>query len=252
MFFLSASKGRIGPRSLGVTSVLVAVLGCAPPPEPQPRHWAPIARPDASSGRGVDDPRPAGGSGAPPGRPEDPDPPDPEPVAPPEPDAGRLPTGDGGVSTGSLCTLRVSVTTATTGRDYRPRNIGAIWVVDSGNRFVKTLTVWANRRVSSLAQWGNVTGRAGASRNKVDAVSSATSNNHGTRTGTWNCTDFNRQLVPDGTYRVCFEMTESNRGDSPSRFHCADMVKGRESYEQMIPDEPNFRARRLQYAPAAP
>jgi hypothetical protein len=171
-------------------------------------------------------------------------------VVPPEPDAGRpRPQGDGGVGAVSLCNLRVAVTTATTGRDYRPRNIGAIWVTDRENRFVKTLTVWAQRRQNSLAQWSNVTGRAGATRNRVDAVSSATIGNHGTRMATWNCTDFTREPVPDGPYRLCFEMTESNRGDFPSRFHCVDMVKGREPYEQMIPDEPNFRARRLQYSP---
>jgi hypothetical protein len=157
--------------------------------------------------------------------------------------------GDAGVSSGS-CFLRVSVSTVTTGRDYRPRNIGAIWVADGTNRFVKTLAVWANRRVASLAQWSTATSAAGLSRNRTDAVSGATANNHNNpHTGTWNCTNTRGERVADDNYRVCFEMTESNRGDSPSRFNCADFVKGPEGFERMVPDDASFRARRLQFTP---
>src|SRR4029453_10102646 len=199
---------------LGVASLIAWLLGWAPPPESQSRYWAPIARPDRAAGRGPgvgggDDPRGGGPPGGPPGRPggsdrEDRDPPDPDPVVPPEPDAGRpRGTGDGGVPAGSLCSARVSVPPATPRRAYRPRNVGVIWVTDSGNRFVKTLTVWANRRASNLSQWSGVTGRAGTSRKKVAAVPSATASNHGTRNATWNCTDFTREPVPDGTYKIC-------------------------------------------------
>jgi hypothetical protein len=235
--------------AVGVPVVVAMGLptGCAVPPSEQSRYWGPIERaPDA---RAIDDPRSPGDSG----RNPDPDPdPEPEPEPPPATDAASTlppPRTDGG-AVASACSLRVSVTTVSTGRDYRPRNIGAIWVTDGNNRFVKTLSVWANRRIASLAQWNTVTSAAGLSRNRVDAVSAATVNNHNTpHTATWSCTNARREPVPDGTYRICFEMTESNRGDSPSRFNCAEVVKGPEAFDRMLPDDASFRGRRLQFTP---
>jgi len=41
-------------------------------------------------------------------------------------------------------TLAVSVTTSSTGGNYAPRNIVAIWVEDNSGKFVKTLLAYAN------------------------------------------------------------------------------------------------------------
>jgi hypothetical protein len=260
--------GLSWPRVPCATRLLVFVgfagglagAGCSPPPTAQSRYWGPIARAPDASGGGIDDPGgggPLGGTTDGGRRTPDPDPdPEPEPEPPPTPPGGGLappgPTAgraDAGVASAS-CGMRVTVTTATTGRDYRPRNVGVIFITDAGNRFVKTLAVWADRRVSSLSQWSTITSAAGQSRNRTDAVSGATAGNHNNpRTATWNCTDSRRAPVADGNYRLCFEMTESNRNDPPSRFHCTDFVKGPQAFDRMVPDEPNFRARRLQFTP---
>lgn len=47
-------------------------------------------------------------------------------------------------------TLSVSVTTSSAGGNYTPRNILAIWVEDSSGKFVKTLLVYANARMTHL------------------------------------------------------------------------------------------------------
>jgi hypothetical protein len=51
----------------------------------------------------------------------------------------------------------------------------------------------------------------------VDAVSSATLTAHRTHNVTWNCEDYSGQLVPDGAYRVYFEVTDSNNS-GPNHF----------------------------------
>ena len=61
------------------------------------------------------------------------------------------------------CSLQVTVTTASPGGKYSPRNIGAIWISDGSDRFIKTLNVWADRRAKYLKRWNAATSAAGAS-----------------------------------------------------------------------------------------
>jgi hypothetical protein len=137
-------------------------------------------------------------------------------------------TGGGGAGTGggsssasasgsATCSLSVSVTTTAPGGNYKPRNVGAIWIADSSGAFVKSLDVWGNRRLSHVTAWNAATRAAGVPGNKVDAVSSATLTAHRTHNVTWNCTDFSEQVVPDDSYRVYFEVTDSN-GSGPNHF----------------------------------
>jgi hypothetical protein len=108
------------------------------------------------------------------------------------------------------CSLGVSVKTTSTGGEYSPRNIGAIWIADGSGRFVKTLALWADERVDSLEAWLDATMQAGEDSNTVDAVTGATLSSHKTHMVTWNCTDVHGSLVPDGSYSVEFEMTDDN------------------------------------------
>src|SRR5262249_51360912 len=110
------------------------------------------------------------------------------------------------------CSLRVTVTTAPVGGQYAPRNVVAIWIADDANAFVKTLDVWANRRIEHLERWGAMTPLAGVRGTAADAITGATREAHGALTATWNCTDYRRRARPDGPHRVCFEITDSNRG----------------------------------------
>jgi hypothetical protein len=122
----------------------------------------------------------------------------------------------GGTSSGT-CSLSVSVTTTAPGGNYKPRNVGAIWVADASGAFVKSLDVWGNRRLSHVTAWNAATKAAGVPGNKVDAVTSATLTAHRAHNVTWNCEDYNGQVAPDGSYRVYFEVTDSN-GSGPNHF----------------------------------
>jgi hypothetical protein len=80
--------------------------------------------------------------------------------------------------------------------------------------------------------------------NTVDAVTSATASNYGTRMARWNCTGVDHQPVPDGTYRINAEMTERNglgRVMTPLSF-----VKGTESVSATAADQPSFKNLRLE------
>jgi hypothetical protein len=125
--------------------------------------------------------------------------------------------GSGGATASSTCSLSVSVTTTAPGGQYAPRNVGAIWIANSTGAFVKSLDVWGNQRLSHVTAWNAATKAAGVSGNKVDAISSATLSAHRAHNVTWNCQNYNRQAVPDGTYRVYFEVTDANKS-GPNHF----------------------------------
>jgi hypothetical protein len=134
-----------------------------------------------------------------------------------EPTTGSASTSTAVVAASPTCSLGVSVTTTQPGGKYRPRNVGAIWVADSTGRFVKSLDVWGNRRLSHVTAWTAATKAAGVSGNKVDAVTSATLSAHRAHNVTWNCKDYAGKVMPDGTYRVYFEITDSNN-TGPNHF----------------------------------
>jgi hypothetical protein len=140
--------------------------------------------------------------------------------------SGSATGGNGGTGGGSssatdsgspTCSLSVSVTTTAPGGNYKPRNVGAIWIADSSGGFIKSLDVWGNRRLSHVTAWNAATRAAGVAGNKVDAVTSATLTAHRAHNVTWNCTDYSEQVVPDDSYRVYFEITDSN-GSGPNHF----------------------------------
>jgi hypothetical protein len=107
-------------------------------------------------------------------------------------------------------TLSVSVATSSTGGQYAPRNIEAIWIEDSTGKFVKTLLAYANARKTHLNTWEASTTAAGSAFNTVDATTGATQSSHGTRTCKWDGTDRNRLPVVNGTYRLRMELTDKN------------------------------------------
>jgi hypothetical protein len=146
------------------------------------------------------------------------------------------------VAPGQGCTLTFSVTTVSFNGSYAPRNVGAIWISDAGGTFVKSLNVWGNRRRRHLNTWNDVSGG-----NTLDAITGATASDHGTRTGTWNCTGVDRRPVGDGVYRVNVDFTESNNGERvmmPLSF-----TKGSAPVELTGPDQTNFKNIRLRSTP---
>jgi hypothetical protein len=115
-------------------------------------------------------------------------------------------------------TLNVSVTTASTGGNYAPRNVFVVWIEDASGNFVKTLSANAEKRIQYLYKWSASTSAKNSQYNRVDAVTGATLSGHGTRIGTWKGTDYNKNLVADGTYYVCFELTDKHAQGNYSRF----------------------------------
>jgi hypothetical protein len=140
-----------------------------------------------------------------------------------EPGGGGAPAPGASSTSSATCALEVSVTTVSPGGRYAPRNVGAIWVADASGQFIKSLDVWGNRRLSHVEAWNTATAAAGVPGNVVDAVTGATAVAHGAHLASWDCSDFSGQVVPDGDYRVYFEVTESN-GAGPNTF--AKFTKG--------------------------
>lgn len=192
------------------------------------------------------------GPGAPFWRPyyDPPPPPASDPPPPPVttgPDlGGATTTGDGGTPAHGPCALAVSVTTASPGGTYSPNNIGAIWITDGAGAFVKTLRVWADRRIEHLERWAWVTSLAGAPDNVVDAVTSASMTSHGTRTAAWSCTDIAGKPVADGSYQVCFELTDAN---AAGPYSCVPFAKGPMPVDLSPADLPTFKQQRIQFTP---
>lgn len=176
--------------------------------------------------------------------PTDPGPPDPIPDMRSPIDA-RMDDG-GTMPMPGNCTLSVTVTTASAGGRYSPRNIGAIWISDGNDRFVKTLNVWADKRSKYLKRWNEATLAAMVPGNRVDAISSATKSSHGVRTASWNCTNTMSKPVADGAYKVCFELTDF---DGTGPYECIPFSKSPAPFSLSPPDVTSFKARKLELTP---
>jgi hypothetical protein len=136
--------------------------------------------------------------------------------------------------------LAVSVTTGSTGGTYAPRNVLAIWVEDSSGKFVKTLLAYADKRKQHLNIWETSTTTAGSVYNSVDAITGATQSSHGTRTCSWNGTDFNAKIVADGEYTLRMELTDKNATGNTASF---PFTKGPNSQSQTPADvAPSFKS----------
>ncbi len=142
-------------------------------------------------------------------------------------------------------TVVFRVTTVSYGGKYGDKNIGAIWVEDAQNRFVKTLAVWGSKRIRHLIKW-----QAASGGNKVDAVTSATLRSHRSHEVTWDCTDAQGNLVPDGPYQIFVEFTEDNSsksGHPPGKWTSVSFTKGPSNQTVNPPDQTYFKSMSLVY-----
>ncbi|MFQ5604327.1 MAG: DUF2271 domain-containing protein [bacterium] len=149
-------------------------------------------------------------------------------------------------ATGGTVTFQVQ--TVSYGGKYADKNIGAIWVENAQNQFVKTLEVWARKRMKHLVKWG-----AASSQNVVDAVTSATLRSHQQHSVTWNCTDSNGAVVADGNYQIIVEFAEHNAassGAAPGKWLAVTFNKGSSPQNLKPADETYFKNIVLNYTPS--
>lgn len=114
--------------------------------------------------------------------------------------------------------LDVTVTTSSAGGNYAPRNIVAIWIEDASGNFVKTLLAYADKRIKHLNNWETTTNLKGTMYNRTDAITGATKSSHAARTCSWDGTDYNSNLVADGKFFICMELTDKNSTGNYSKF----------------------------------
>ena len=125
-----------------------------------------------------------------------------------------------------------TVTTANYTANYSPNNVAVVWVVDSSNRFVKTLCRHARTRINYLLQWNASRG----SYTNVDGVTSATlTSQPQTHAVTWNCRDTNNAVAPDGAYYFRVEYTSAN-GQGPYMPNGCGFVKGPTAFSTNYPN----------------
>jgi hypothetical protein len=116
-------------------------------------------------------------------------------------------------------TIEIKVRTATYWGQHTPRNCVAVWAADSMLNYLKTMmvtgsvigkdsSVTPDATRNSLLNWSYAAEQNMS--DTLDAITGATFKGHGNRTITWDCTDRNKQVVPDGRYIIFFEMTETN------------------------------------------
>ena len=114
-----------------------------------------------------------------------------------------------------------TVRTTSYSGSYDPNNVAVVWVVDSSNKFVKTLCRHAATRISYLSRWATSRGTY----TNVDGTTSSTlTSQPQTHTVTWNCRDTNNAVVPDGMYYFKVEYTSAN-GAGPYLTNGAGFMK---------------------------
>lgn len=147
-------------------------------------------------------------------------------------DASTVDAPPGCTDTTPLTALRIVVRTTQFGGQYRPKNIGAIWIQTAAGAYVKTVKRWANRRRQYL-----ITYNGSALGDLTDAISGATLSNHITHDVTWNLTGVNHCEVPTGDYRVWMETTDR---DGPGATASFPFTIGATGSVQMPTETTNF------------
>jgi PKD repeat protein len=99
----------------------------------------------------------------------------------------------------------------------------------------------ANQRKQYLYTW-----KAASNYNVVDAITGSTLNSHQTHTVTWDCTDLNGDVVPDGQYVIYVEFTEEH---AQGPLTSVEFTKGSEPVTITPPNEAHFINMELVYTP---
>lgn len=142
--------------------------------------------------------------------------------------------------------LSVDFTTTPIGEHWTPANVGAVWIEDAAGNYVKTIERWAGLRAGSLYRWNEHA--CVAAWPEPDAVTMATLPNHNTpHHDVWISKDFKGNIVPDGTYRIFIEVTETELNYGPLAMY--DFEKGTQPVMLNPPDKPPHKGLKISYTP---
>jgi len=136
--------------------------------------------------------------------------------------------------------LSFTIRTVTANGNYSPKHVMAIWV-ESNDVFVKTRKAMASQRKQYLYTWA-----AASNFNTVDAITGPTLTSHQTHTVTWDCTDLNGDIVPDGDYVVYTEFTDKH---AQGPLYSITFAKGPDPQLLSPPDETYFKDISLTFTP---
>ena len=132
-------------------------------------------------------------------------------------------------------TLSVTFTTkASPTANYGTKNLVAVWIGTSANAFVKTVIGATGSNTGDLTNWKTL-----ATKNIVNAVTSATRSNYGTVTGTWTGINTSNVLQPDANYKVNIEVTDDD-GTPAGGYQSYSFAKGTTDVTLNTPNVGNF------------
>ena len=141
--------------------------------------------------------------------------------------------------------FNMSFSTAAPGGSYAQKNVVVVWVTQADGTFVKTILRYANSEKGLLSTW-----KAAAGTSDADAVLGATRANHSapvTMTATWDLKNKSGTVVPDGTYKINFEMTDGARVT-----HSFNFVKNSTAGTRTDSGTAYFKNISIAYAPPVP
>ena len=136
--------------------------------------------------------------------------------------------------------LTFTVRTVTQNGNYAPKHVLAIWIEDIDG-FVKTRKRMANQRKQYLYTWV-----AASSYNVVDAITGSTLTSHQTHAVSWDCTDLDGEIVPDGDYVVWVEFTEKH---AQGPLYNITFTKGPDPQSMTPANETYFKDIELEFTP---
>lgn len=154
-------------------------------------------------------------------------------------------------------TLTMTYTTATANGQYKPLNVIVVYLTDGQNKFITTVgngtnatrALWGNARAHDLAQWFAANP---STQPDIDARTGATQTAYKTYTVSWNWKKRDGSEVPDGTYKLKFELTDDN--ENKNKFNRTEfaITKGRTAWKVGPVTQGGYQDVVLNYEPAKP
>ena len=138
-------------------------------------------------------------------------------------------------------TITFTVRTVTDNGNYSPKHVLAIWIKNSSGQFIRSMKVMAAQRKQYLYSW-----IASSNQNVVNATTGATLTSHQTHVITWNCTDNDGNVLPDGEYQFWIEYTDQHAQGPISHF---SFNKSTSSVNNNFTDENYFKDISIIYEP---